>query len=330
MGKHRRKNAKNIKYAALAFLVIFLISGALLFVKVWETNQDVFSEHEIEESVINYNGTDYVFRDNVETFLVLGLDKFSGDVASDSYINDRQADFLMLFVFDNNAKEYTAIHINRDTMADINVLGVAGQRLDTEHKQIALAHTYGNGREVSCRNTADAVSELLYGVKITHYISFTMDSVPVLNDLVGGVEVTVQDDFSGIDDTLVMGETVTLRGEQALTYVRSRKGLDDSTNKTRMIRQRQYITALQKKSKQCIETDENFIVDASLKMSEYIVSDRSVTQLQELGRKLSEYNFVEINPIEGEFKQGEKFIEFYPDDNSIKQVVTKLFCKPKE
>lgn len=329
MGKHRR-NTKYIKYASIAFLVVFLISGALLFVRVWESHQSDFSEQDTDESVILYNGTEYVFRDNVETFLVLGLDKFSGDASADSYTNDRQADFLMLFVFDNDANEYTAIHINRDTMTDVNVLGVAGQRLDTELKQIALAHTYGNGKEVSCRNVADAVSALFCGTKVTHYISLTMDSVPVLNDLVGGVEVTVEDDFSGIDDTLVKGETVTLRGEQALTYVRSRKGLDDSTNSTRMNRQRQYLTSLQKKTQQCIKNDENFIVDASVKMSEYIVSDRSITQLQELGRKFSEYKFVEISSIEGESKQGERFMEFYPDEDSITQIVTKLFCRPKE
>lgn len=330
MGKQRRKNAEYIKYAAIAFLVVFLISGALLFVRLWESNSNGFAEQETDESVIVYNGTEYVFRDNVETFLVLGLDTFSGDTSPDSYTNDRQADFLMLLVFDNDAKQYTAIHINRDTMTDVNVLGVAGQKLGTEQKQIALAHTYGNGKEVSCRNTADAVSALLCGVKVTHYISLTMDSVPVLNDLVGGVEVTVQDDFSGIDDTLVKGETVTLRGEQALIYVRSRQGLEDSTNSTRMTRQRQYMTALQKKAMQCIENDENFIVDASVKISDYLVSDRSVTQLQELGRKISEYEFVEISAIEGNSQAGEKFMEFYPDTDSVKKIVTELFCKPKD
>ncbi len=33
------------------------------------------------------------------------------------------------------------------------------------------------------------------------------------------------DDFSSIDSTLVQGETVTLMGNHALTYVRTRGGL---------------------------------------------------------------------------------------------------------
>ena len=88
MGKHRR-NTKYIKYASIAFLVVFLISGALLFVRVWESHQSDFSEQDTDESVILYNGTEYVFRDNVETFLVLGLDKFSGDASADSWVSIR-------------------------------------------------------------------------------------------------------------------------------------------------------------------------------------------------------------------------------------------------
>ena len=37
--------------------------------------------------------------------------------------------------------------------------------------------------------------------------------------------------------------------------------------------------------KTCIENDDEFIVNSSLEMSDYIISDRSVTQLQELIKK---------------------------------------------
>lgn len=57
---------------------------------------------------------------------------------------------------------------------------------------------------------------LLYGVEIDHYISLMMDGVAVLNDLAGGVTLKVMDDFGAFDPALVQGETVTLRGEQAL------------------------------------------------------------------------------------------------------------------
>ncbi len=330
MRKNGEEKRKYFRYAVIAISVVFLLTCALLLLELWEKGRSRFPEQDITHATVSYGGTEYVLKDNVETFLVMGLDKFEGGSASDSYNNDKQADFLMLFVLDKEAEKCTAIHINRDTMANMSVLGVAGQKIDTVNKQIALAHTYGNGREVSCRNTSDAVSELLMGVKVNHYISVTMDSVSILNDLVGGVELTVLEDFTGIDDTLVMGETVTLTGEHALNYVRTRYGLDDSANSTRMERQKQYVQALYEKTLKCIEDDDEFIVNASLEMSDYIVSDRSVTQLQELMKKITKYEFSGIEALEGESVVGEKFMEFYPKDESINEIVIELFYTPKD
>jgi anionic cell wall polymer biosynthesis LytR-Cps2A-Psr (LCP) family protein len=159
-------------------------------------------------------------------------------------------------------------------------------------------------------------------------MSVTLDAVPVFNDLVGGVELTVMDDFTGIDPTLVKGETLTLNGQQALTYVRTRYGLEDSTNTTRMKRQRQYMDALYEQFQSCVDADDEFILEASVKMSDYMISDRSVTQLQTLANKFNEYDFVEICEIEGESKKGAEFMEFYPYESSIKETVISLFYEP--
>jgi LCP family protein required for cell wall assembly len=302
----------------------------LLVVKLWEDNQGIFDgQSDQGNHFIEHNGTEYVLKDNIETFLVMGLDKFEGASSGDSYNNDKQADFIMLFVFDNDAKTCSAIHINRDTMANVNVLGLNGNKISSVKQQIALSHTYGNGRDVSCRNTADAVSELLLGIRVNHYISLTLDSVATFNDLVGGVEVTVLEDFTSIDAALVKGETVTLQGEQALTYVRTRYCVGDSTNGNRIERQNQYINALYAKTQQKMNEDANFAVEASVKMAEFIISDRSATQLQELAKKFNEYEFLGISTMEGENRMGEKFIEFYPDETALKALVIEKFYQEK-
>ena len=200
MGKKRNGKRKLMRYLSIALLIIFLLTGAFLLLELWEKRQGNFPEQEPQDTAIEYNGDKYVINESVESFLIMGLDKFEDAIDNESYNNNQQADFLMLLVFDNEEKKCTAIHLNRDTMVDMNILGVAGQKVGTVYTQLALAHTYGNGKDVSCRNTADAVSGLLNGVKVNHYLSITMDAVPVLNDLLGGVEVTVLDDFTGIDD----------------------------------------------------------------------------------------------------------------------------------
>ncbi|CDA89205.1 putative membrane-bound protein LytR [Ruminococcus sp. CAG:563] len=329
MGKKRNDKRKLMRGLAVALLAVFLLTGAFLLLELWEKRQSIFPEQKTENTVYEYNGVEYVKNEDVESFLILGLDKFEDAINNDSYNNDQRADFLMLLVFDNSEKKFTAVHLNRDTMVNMNVLGVAGQKIGTVNKQLALAHTYGNGRDVSCRNTADAVSELLNGVKVNHYLSITMDAVPILNDLLGGVEVTVLDDFSGIDDTLIKGETVTLHGDHALTYVRERYGLEDSSNSTRMVRQRQYMTAVYDKAMLEIENDDNFVIEASSKLADYIVSDRSVNQLQEIAKKLSQYKFTEIETLEGESVVKDGLMEFRPDADSIDKIVFELFYKKK-
>lgn len=331
--KHRsrqRKNERLLKISAVILAIIVLVCGILFAISLWEKHTGQFNKPDTDkliDTVMDYKGKQYVLNEDIETILVLGLDKFDRP-EEESYNNNMQADFLMLLVINNDKEECTVLHVNRDTITQMNVLGVAGDRIDTVEQQIALAHTYGNGKEISCRNTSEAVSNLLMNIEIDHYVSVTMDAVEIYNDLVGGVGVTVLDDFTGIDDTLVKGEEVTLYGKHALNYVRTRYGLDDSSNNHRMERQRQYLEALYNKSLVCIEEDNDFIVDAASKLSSYLVSDCSANRLQALVEKISDYKFSGICDIEGDTKMGETYLEFYPDANSLEETVVELFYVP--
>ncbi len=325
----KNTNTKNsyLKYIAIALVIIFSIITAFLLLEVWESLQGNFTETTTQE-VVTYNGKEYKYKDNIETFLVLGLDRYKGAHSAESHESGVQTDFLMLFVFNNETKESTAIHINRDTMTKVNKLSVGGTSVvESYTRQIALAYNYVNddNDKIRCRNTKDSVEHLLNGVRVDHYLALTMDAVPVSCDLVGGVEVTVLDDFTGIDETLIKGEKVTLFGEQALRYVRTRQGLEDSTNTTRMVRQRQYINAFRDKVVSCIEADNSFIVDFVDTIDEYVVYDSSNHKMQQFAEKFDDYDFLGIREIEGESKPGEEFMEFHPDENSIWDIVIDLF-----
>lgn len=330
MMKHGFSKSSYIKIIVALVSLTLLVGSGLLILHEWEKSRSTFPEHSFGDTTVVYDDKEYTLKNNVETFLVIGLDKFDGEASADSYNNDKQADFLMLFVFDNEKKQCSAIQINRDTITDVNVLGLNGNKVDTQKKQIALAHTHGNGKDVSCRNTAESVSSVLLGMKVNHYVSATMDTVVKLNDLVGGVEVTVNDDFTGIDDTLIKGERVLLEGEHALNFVRTRQGLEDDSNSTRMLRQQEYINGLYDKFRECVENDDEFIITASLELSDHIVSDRSVTQLQTLAEKFNAYEFLGIKSIIGESVRGEQFMEFYPDEEFVKKMVIDLFYQEKE
>ncbi len=329
----KKTNKKASKKALVLVLVcVVVLCSALLAISVWEQKQDFVGEQLTQESStgVEADGVEYELNKNIETVLVMGLDKFSEDVDTSSYDNDQQADFLMLFVLDNQNETCRALHIDRDTMVEMNILGVAGQEVGTITQQLALAHTYGNGQNVSCRNTAKAVSNLLQGIEINHYVSVTMDAVPVYNDLVGGVTVQVLDDFTGIDDTLVKGEKVTLMGDHALTYVRTRYGMDDSTNSHRMIRQRQYIEELYRITREKVQEDDDFVITIWDKLAQYTVSDCYEQDLLEIYEKVSKYEYLGTEQIEGESIVGERFMEFYPNEDALRKLIIKMFYTPKK
>lgn len=323
-----------IKVVLISAIIIAFLAATLILVGILDKNYGIFPEQMQEDKVLEYKGEDYVLKKDVETFLILGLDKMSQDTKGDSYNNNQQADFLVLMVFDNSAKTYSAIHINRDTMAEIEVLGLAGNKVGTVNSQIALAHTYGKGGSISNANTAKAVSKLLKNIKVNHYMSVTLDAVPIMNDLVGGVTVEVLDDFTDADTGLVKGETVTLTSEQALTYIRERQGTGEKTNVSRMKRQKQYIESMRDEIEKCIENDSEFLSDAVLKISDYMESDCSATRLQSIGKRLKSYEFVGLKEIEGEAKTVESddgaHIEFYPDEDKLMQMVVGLFYEKED
>lgn len=336
-----RVDVRVLKGTAAILAVVLVLLAGMLWLQRWENTQDapvsstgppsaVEADAPVDDREITYyNGTAYAKKEDLETVLLLGVDKFEGETP-EGYVNNQQADFLLLLVMDKQNETCTAIQLNRDTMTQIQILGVTGEPAGTFTGQLTLAHTYGSGEEDSCENTVLAVENLLYGVGIDHYVSLTMDGVALLNDLVGGVTVEVLDDFSGIDDSLVQGETVTLQGQQALTYVRSRGGLEDSSNLHRMERQRQYLSALQQQLKQASQQDSGFTLDALLQLNEYMVSDCTVDQLSDLGNSLAAYQVSDILTTPGDAQEGEEFMEFSVDEAALQQLVMEVFYEPVE
>ena len=69
-----------------------------------------------------------------------------------------------------------------------------------------------------------------------------LDGISALNDVAGGVTVTLEDDFSMIDPEMTQGRQITLVGDQAEIYVRSRMSMEVGTNEARMVRQQNYIS----------------------------------------------------------------------------------------
>ena len=329
--RNSSQRGKHGNRLALVIVILAVIGAGLFGVRIWEERQDKAAAGDPEPALndrprVYYNGSWYALRDDLETFLVMGLDQYESAInQTDGYNNHQQADFLLLMIADKKSNTYTALHINRDTMAEIQRLGLNGQKLDTFTGQLALAHTYGSGGKDSCRNTVTAVSRFLYDVPIDHYFSVTMDAIPVLNDLVGGVTVHIDDDFSAVDPSLKQGRDMRLVGQQALTFVRFRKGVGDQTNLSRMERQRAFISALYIQLSEKMQENESFGRQLALKLADYTVSDLTTTELSNFAERYKDYTFVGIQSMQGEAVKGEQFMEYYVDEADLQRLVIELF-----
>ncbi|MBQ4552853.1 MAG: LCP family protein [Clostridia bacterium] len=279
-----------------------------------------------EGAQVFMNGRWHVGRD-LDTLLVIGVDDFGAMTGSQSYNNSSQADFLALFIRDQDTGEKSVLHLNRDAMTNIPVLGLTGQKAGTTYGQLALAFNYGRGQEDSCQNVVDAVSHLLFGVEIDHYIAVTMDAVPIMNDWAGGVEVEVKDDFTGIDDTLKLGSMVKLQGDRALTYVRTRRGLEDSSNLHRMERQRQYATAWMQQAQPYLQ-DPKAVAELVVSLGDYHFTDYTVEEFIQFGDMLTDNGKLMSYELPGENVLGRVFMEYHVDDAALADMVLNLFYLP--
>ncbi len=282
-----------------------------------------------EKEIVYFNDIPYVPKSDLKTLLVIGVDKDGEMKSSESYSNTSQSDFLLLVVMDTLKNEYTLLHINRDTMADIDQIAVNGQVVGTVNEQLALAHTYGDGMEISCENTVTAVSRFLYGVPIDHYFAMTLDALPIVNDYLGGVTVIVPQDLTAVDPALKLGAEVTLTGKQTELFVRARGSLEDSSNLARMERQKTYIDALIRTFAEKDLSDDDLLRAFDL-TSPYMLSNLSVTAMSDLLKNLPAYRLARIVSPEGEAVLGRDFMEFHADEEALKDLVIDIFYTPAE
>ena len=325
----RRNKVSNILFLCIVLiLVLVMIYSGLQLLGPTIFNNEEAPEETFVSKTITRNGVDYFPRQDITVVMVLGIDQLSVVEDSGSYNNSGASDVVMLMIFDEADQTSSILVLNRDTMVEMPVLGIGGKPAGTLYGQLALSHTYGSGLEDSCENTRTTVSNLLNGINIDYYVSLNMGAIPIINDAVGGVPVTVTDDFSAVDPTITKGE-VLLQGEQALNYIRTRQGLGDQLNLSRMERHEEYMNGFLDALRAKLEQDPNFIVELYEEVAPYMVTDCSVNTISGMMERYVDYSIKEIVSPEGENVLGEKYYEFYADAEKLDELAVRLFYAEK-
>ena len=220
----------------------------------------------------------------------------------------------------------------RDTMTEITLFDLMGNELGKDTQHLTLAFAYGDGKEKSCELLQEAVSNLLFDLKIDGYLAANISSIALLNDEVGGVTVTIQDEgLDSRDTALTKGSTVRLNGKQAEIFVRYRDITKAQTAIGRMDRQKQYMEAYLKQVKEEARTDKTLITRLVKDIEEHMVTNMAKDQYMDMGlavlnsqQQIGQGDFL---TVPGEAVETERFDEYHPDKEALKRMVVELFYK---
>ena len=282
---------------------------------------------------ITHDGTQYPLKRRMDTLLLMGTDNFADDGKredlNDLYRNRSLSDLLVVLVLDHEARTVTPFQICRDTMCQVERVNTGGKRIEPVFTQITMAYSYGTGKEDSCRNTVKTVENLLYEAPINHYLSFTMDAVPLVNDLVGGVNVTLAHDIPALGEAYVEGATILLKGQAALRFVRYRDSSVMDSNLSRMVNHRLYMEGFNEAARAAAQKDPELAVRIFKAASPFLCTDLSVDNIQTLVDNLVSYELMPVVYFNGTYEQreGELFPGFYADEASLWSCVQSTFCE---
>lgn len=338
-----RKNDKIAGAILLAVLLCIAATAVLLYrmqsKKVVNADNDMPKETEIQsagtdkwqEGIVSYHGKKYQYNTSIKNYLFLGIDEDGPVKKAADGISGGQSDAMFLLVADDKKKELSIIAINRNTMTDVKVYDENGEYVNTAKLQICLQHGYGDGMRVSCLRSVDAVSELFYNLPIAGYLSMNMDALPIVNDAVGGVEVEVRDNLENESRgvSLKQGDVVTLTGDEAYVYLRSRDIEVFNSAEERLNRQVQYMTALFGKIKDIAEDQPSVFKTVSSAIEDYTVSSIDFVKLAEVSVQY-EFDDSHVYKVPGETVMGEQFEEYQVDDEALYEMILDIFYEPVE
>lgn len=284
--------------------------------------------HVWQEGWIRYDGDVYAYNEDIMTFLVMGIDKKGEVAANRDLTSGGQSDAMFLLIIDPHGETISIFAIDRNTMTDITMVGVGDDGADVvTTAQLAVQHGFGDGGTESCELTRDAVAGLFYNLPIHGYISVNYEAIPYINDAVGGVQVVIPEDAAGARKDWHAGDTVLLRGQDAITFVKWRDISIYESARLRTRRQKTYLTAFVAKAIAATKQDITMPVTLYNKVKGYTVTDITVDEMAYLASELAGYHFSgdQIYTMEGETVMGDRYEEFYPDMDTLKEQMIGIF-----
>lgn len=338
--KKRRRNTKRrraLRIAVIVVAVLVVAVGGTAFAawnavksgeQAMHQTADASDIQTAENSVtydegrtVQYNGHTYALNENMVSVVVMGYDQRTEDAYAG---RAGQADAVMVLALDTATGKATAIGVPRDSMVDVTK-AVGDAYLGQDKMQLCLAYSYGDGADTSAEYVTTAVSRVLYNMPMSYYFAIDMQGIGPLNDAIGGVVIDPLQTIPGTD--IVEGDQTILFGDNALKYVQWRDTSELTSPLDRQARQVQYVKAFASKLLTQAKGNIGSLVDLYNIAGDYSVTNLGLNEFSYLASTVVGHGIssLDVVTLQGEAQQGDLYMEYYLDQDSVYQTVLDVY-----
>ncbi len=264
---------KKIK-GLLAALIVLIVAAVFVFMSLYNTYQglranpmsafvqtgndaatatdDLKYDNNANVQTVTIDGKQYSAKQNVITVLMLGIDS---DGSAEKTAQGERSDMMLLCTVDLEGGEegITFTSIPRDTRTTVHKVDAnTGKILDKDwitklnHAYNIGGMTKGYGADNAMRATEDLIEiDGQLSIPVQYYLSIDLEHLSDLADALGGVEVTLDQNYPDIGKK---GDTINLKGEKVRLYLQNRKQMEGGET-DRQRHEQEFMMAIARKIK---------------------------------------------------------------------------------
>lgn len=313
-------------------LIVGIVAGCTFEILKHQGQKSIAPTSTGYEEIIEYNGKRYKYNKNIFAMAFLGIDQEELKT-SDQTDFVGASDAMIILTVDLKTGKAKAIALPREIMTTMNTYDEkTGEFRQEETHQLYLAYAYANGGEQSGQNALNAIRRVLLNVSIDKYYALDLAGINAINDAVGGIILKSKLDNQAMG--LEKGKIVTLKGDMAETYVRSRSLVEVTGSLDRLDRQVQYVESFVSQVAPAIMTDITTVQRLYNVATQYSNTNLTLGNLTYLASFLTSKGTInfETYTIDGKMEsymdeklEDQAHAAFYADEDSVMQTVLDVF-----
>lgn len=329
-----------LKKILIGILSVLILLNLAIVGGVWylrsKGSENIRSENQAnrEGYYVTYQGKEYKYNDDMINILLLGIDK-KGNIEDEVQGIQGLADTIILISVDTNNNNLYMTAIPRDTITEIRQTDVEGNFVQTTKDKLTLQYGYGKDAQESNELMVKTVSNLMRNLPIQRYCAINLDAIPILNDTIGGVDVTALETVQSSNGTVYFteGENVHLEGDTARQYIQIRDVNQVGSAMGRLNRQKQYINAFYSQGVAAVKKDLGLPLSLYNALQPYMYTNINLEDVTYLGTEMLHMNFdpSQLTQIPGEAVFDENYKDgrtvFNVDEDGLQQWIMQTYYK---